>query len=204
MDEPLSPPPAKGARQGELPAYVSNGVIGLRVRETALNAGLMLVSGYTGEHQVRRIEAAAVAPYPVAGDIRIAGVWMSDAPHQTMAVDQSYDFACGELTSRFEFAAGGVRARVQVITFCSRDLPSLVCQEIAVDLDGTTSLGLKSIVDAQHVDGRALRHFRETPGETDQACDGAALWESAGGQSTWHRIRHRAELVAERGPSVPH
>jgi hypothetical protein len=48
----------------QLPAYVSNGVIGLRVRETALNAGLTLVSGYTGEHQVRRIEAAAVAPYP--------------------------------------------------------------------------------------------------------------------------------------------
>jgi hypothetical protein len=135
MDEPISPPPTKGARQNELPAYVSNGVIGLRVRETALNAGLTLVSGYTGEHQVRRIEAAAVAPYPVAGDIQIAGVWMSDAPHQTMAVDQSYDFACGELTSRFEFAAGDGRARVQVITFCSHDLPSLVCQEISVNLD---------------------------------------------------------------------
>jgi len=167
-----------------LPAYVSNGVIGLRVREMPLRAGLTLVSGYAGEHPIRRIEAAATAPYPVAGDVQVAGVWMSDALQQAIAVDQSYDFACGELTSRFEFAAGGVKARVQVITFCSRDMPCLVCQDIVVDVDGTGPLALKSIVDARHVDGRALRHFRDTPGETDPACDGAALWESAGGLST--------------------
>ena len=32
MDEPISPAPVKGGGRKELPAYVSNGVIGLRVR----------------------------------------------------------------------------------------------------------------------------------------------------------------------------
>jgi len=198
MNEPLSPRPIRGAGQNELPAYVSNGVIGLRVRETPLRAGLALVSGYTGEHPIRRIEAAATAPYPVAGDIQVAGIWMSDALQQALAVDQSYDFACGELTSRFEFGAGGVKTRVQVITFCSRDMPSLVCQDIVVDVDGSGPLGLKSIVDARHVDGLALRHFRETPGETEPACDGAALWESAGGLSTCG-IAYVTELIGNNG-----
>jgi hypothetical protein len=45
----------------------------------ALGAGMTLVSGYSGEHPQRHIEAIAVAPYPVAGDIQIAGTWLSDA-----------------------------------------------------------------------------------------------------------------------------
>ena len=32
------------------------------------------LSGYSGEHPQQRIEAIAVAPYPIAGDIQLAGV----------------------------------------------------------------------------------------------------------------------------------
>jgi protein-glucosylgalactosylhydroxylysine glucosidase len=196
MGEPLSPEPVKGGGRTELPAYVSNGVIGLRVRESPLRAGLTLVSGYTGEHPIRRIEAAAVAPYPVAGDIQVAGVWLSDAPERVVAVDQSYDFGCGELTSRFEFGEEDVKARVHVLTFCSRDLPSLVCQQIEIEIDRAASLGLRSLVDARDIDGRALRHLRSTPGETDPACDGSLLWESAGALSTCG-VAYVTELIGD-------
>jgi len=71
---------------------------------------------------------------------------MSDAPHQTVAVDQAYAFACGELSSRFEFAAGGVRARVQVITFCSRQrFPCLRQRD-----DVVLQLARRIIADACH------------------------------------------------------
>lgn len=183
MDAPISPAPVKGAGRKELPAYVSNGLIGLRVRETALSAGLALLNGYTGEHSVRRIEAAAIAPYPVAGDLRLEGVWMSDAPSQVGALEQSYDFSTGELTSRFQFAAGGATASVEVLTFCSRGEPSLVCQQISVECDAAADLALRSLVDGRNVDGVAMRYWRDTPGEKEPACDGAALWESAGGHS---------------------
>ena len=39
---------------------------------------MVLVSGLAGEHPERQIEAAAAAPYPLAGDLALNGVWMSD------------------------------------------------------------------------------------------------------------------------------
>ena len=148
-------------------------------------------------------EAIAIAPYPVAGDIQLAGVWLSDAPEAVTVIDQAYDFATGELTSRFEFAAGGCRARVEVLVFCSRGEPSLVCQEVTIELDADGDLALKATLDARHVDGRALRHLRDTPGDDKPCCDGAALWESAGALSTCG-IAYVTELVgAEAEPKKP-
>jgi protein-glucosylgalactosylhydroxylysine glucosidase len=59
------------------------------------------------------------------------------------------------------------------------------------------------MLDARHVDGRALRHLRDTPGEDKPCCDGAALWESAGALSTCG-IAYVTELVgAEAEPEQP-
>jgi hypothetical protein len=106
--ETISPDPARSRGERELPAYVSNGLIGLRVRDVPLTAGMALVSGLAGEHRERRIEAAAAAPYPLAGDVAINGVWLSDVPHQVWDLEQSYDFSTGELTSIFGFSATDV------------------------------------------------------------------------------------------------
>jgi protein-glucosylgalactosylhydroxylysine glucosidase len=203
MSSPLSPPPVQGGGRNELPAYVANGVVGLRVREMPLRAGLTLVSGYSGEHPQRRIEAIAVAPYPLAGDIQIAGVWLSDALHSVTITDQAYDFATGELLSRFEFECDGFKARVEVLVFCSRDEPSLVCQEVTVTVDGEVDLSLKAMIDGRQVDGRVVRFFRDTPGEDKPACDGAALWESAGALSTCG-IAYVTELLGTQAePDTP-
>ena len=203
MHGPLSPAPVKGAGRKELPAYVANGIIGLRIREMPLSAGLALVNGYTGEHPVRRIEAAAVAPYPVAGDIQLAGVWISDAPSQVTALEQSYDFSTGELTTRFQFPVGSNVAKVEVLTFCSRGEPSLVCQEVGVECDTAAEIALRSIVDARNVDGVAVRQLRETPGEKEPACDGAILWESAGGLSNCGLAYVTALVAADAEPDRP-
>lgn len=184
MSQPISPAPVVGSGKRELPAYVSNGVIGLRVREVPLTAGLTLLSGYAGEHPERRIEAAALAPYPIAGDIALDGIWLSDVPHQVGDLQQAYDFSCGELTTRFSLSAAGRIARVEVVTFCSRVEPTLVCQEVTIEVDGACGLGLRAIVDASGIGGRALRHARETPGEAEPAVDGSLLWEAPGGWST--------------------
>lgn len=184
MDGPINPPVSEGAGRRELPAYVANGLIGLRVRDVPLAAGMALLSGYSGEHAERRIEAAAIAPYPLAADLAVDGVWLSDAPHRVADLEQAYDFATGELTSRFVFAADGSAVRVEVVTFCSRADPTLACQEIAVTSDKTCDLMLRAVVDATGIDGRALRHARATPGEDEPAVDGYLLWESAGGLST--------------------
>ncbi len=163
---------------------------------------LTLLSGYSGEHPQRKIEAIAVVPYPIAGDIQLGGVWLSDAAHAVTVIDQAYDFATGELISRFDFEAVACRARVEVLVFCSRDEPSLVCQEITIELDADSNLALKAVVDARQVDGQALRYLRDTPGEDKPCCDGAALWESAGALSTCG-IAYVTELVGAEAEPAP-
>src|ERR1700760_2780794 len=135
MSAPLSPSPVFGAGQKELPAYVSNGVIGLRVKTMPLASGMALLNGFAGRHHERQIEAAAVAPYPLAAGLALDGIWLSDVPDCAGNFTQQYDFSSAELISEFTFSAAGITARVEVLTFCSRPEPSLACQEIRVEVD---------------------------------------------------------------------
>lgn len=96
---PISPPEEVGARNGALPAYVANGLIGLRVREMALSPGMTIVNGVVGQDPERRIEAGVPVPYPLEADICINGVWLSDQPWCVSDLRQAYDFATAELTS---------------------------------------------------------------------------------------------------------
>jgi trehalose/maltose hydrolase-like predicted phosphorylase len=177
---PISPPRETGARERSLPAYLANGLVGLRVRENPLRAGMCLVSGFAGEHHERHVEAAAVAPYPLAGDIRADGVWMSDQPELVELIDQDYDFATGELTSRFAFVLAELRLDVRVLTFCSRTHPSIVCQEIHVEADRAAELIWRGRIDPTEVRGQMLRRRLDTPGEAEPVCDGSILWGSDG------------------------
>lgn len=79
--------------------------------DVPLIPGLALVNGFAGEHSERRAEAAALAPYPVAGDLAINGIWLSDAPNLVRDLEQAYDFATGEVTSRFTFCLGDLCGR---------------------------------------------------------------------------------------------
>ncbi|RYG16814.1 MAG: glycoside hydrolase family 65 protein, partial [Caulobacteraceae bacterium] len=181
---PINPPAALGPRNGDLPAYVGNGLIGLRVREQPLQAGMTIVSGFAGEHPERRIEAAAPAPYPLAGDLALNGVWISDQPSAVSNLVQAYDFASGELTSAFRFEAAGVVAEVEVVTFASRSAPSIVLQDISVRVDQACDLALRAVVETSGLRGRVIRRRTDTPGEPEPICDGSILWESEGGLST--------------------
>ena len=175
-DTPISPLPASGRGDRQLPAYVSNGLIGLRVPSLPVISGMALLNGFAGEHPERRIEAAAVAPYPLMIDLAIDGVWLSDVPHTAFGLEQSYDFGSGELSTRFSFTVSDSTARCELLTFASREDPTLVCQELTVRVDKACELQLRVGVDARGIDGRALRHLRTTPGAQEPTCDGSLLW----------------------------
>lgn len=179
MSHPINPSIVKGSGRKELPAYLANGLIGLRVRDNPLAAGMTMVCGYSGLHPERKIEAAAVAPYPLAANIALNGVWLSDQPHQLTVIDQAYDFSCGELTSRLRFTAQGVTASIEVLTFCCRHQPTLVAQEIAIRCDSACELKVQSLVDTAQIPGRLRARTQETPGGGHDF-DGSLLWESEG------------------------
>lgn len=177
---PINPPEATGPRDGALPAYVSNGLIGLRICEMPLMGGMAMVSGLAGEHPERRIEAAAEAPYPLAADLAVDGVWLSDQPWAVSDLRQAYDFSSGELTSWFRFEANGKAMAVEVLTFASRTAPVLVLQEIRATPDSACRVGLRACVETGGLRGRIKRRQTETPGEEAPACDGSLLWETEG------------------------
>jgi protein-glucosylgalactosylhydroxylysine glucosidase len=123
-----------GSPPGALPAYVANGLIGLRLRDIPLRPGVVTMSGLAGEDPEARVEGAPDVPYPLAGDLRIGNLWLSDAPQAVDQVEQRYDFSTGELDSRFCFAGEGAMAKVEILTFASRSEPTLALQEITLEV----------------------------------------------------------------------
>jgi protein-glucosylgalactosylhydroxylysine glucosidase len=180
MSAPISPPPVTRGGAHDLPAYVSNGLVGLRVLDVPLLPGVVLVSGFAGTHAEEQVEAAAEAPYPVAGDITLGGVRLTNQPQLAEFISQAYDFANGELTTRFRFAAAGATADVEVLTFASREQPTIVVQEIAVQVDRTVDLELRALVDTTRILGRKASRHTRTPGKEPHPVDGSMEWAALG------------------------
>jgi len=171
---PISPAPAFGSGHKELPAYLSNGLIGLRVLAVPFD-GIAILSGYSGEHPAEGIEAAARIPYPVAGKLRVNGVRLSDAASEVSELEQSYDFSTAELTSRFRFTADGVSLSVTVLTFCSRSHPTLTCQRVEVSCDKACDLTMSAGIDTRALEGYGGRVRKDVEG-----ADGLMRWTSRG------------------------
>src|SRR5438105_4540845 len=147
---PISPPPVGRWLPEYIPAYLSNGVIGLRAGPIPLIEGVAIVNGLAAIDPVEKGEGLARAPYPIGGDLEVDGAELSRRPGQAVLVEQHYDFACGELSSRFSFHPTDATATVDVLTFCSRSLPSVVLQEVQVRVDrpcsaASSSCALKTV-----------------------------------------------------------
>jgi protein-glucosylgalactosylhydroxylysine glucosidase len=196
MSSPVSPPPVTNAGARELPAYVSNGLIGLRVLDIPLLPGIALVNGFAGLHPTLLVEEAAQAPYPIAGDISIGGVWLSTSSHQADFVEQRYDFGTGEVSTRFTYTAEGTTATVEVLTFCSRKQPTLVLQQVSVEVSSPCKLVLRAMVDVSKLHGRSLNRHMDPPGRDEGAIDGSMEWESLGGKARCG-IAHITEFVGD-------
>ena len=180
MAAPLNPPPVRGGGSHELPAYISNGLIGLRVRDVPLLAGMSMISGLSGEDPERKIEAKAPSPYPLAADICISGVLALRNSACRKPNGTRYDFSSAELSTQLPFEAKGIKAQIDVLTFCSRTAPSLVLQEISVAVDGPCELIMRAMIDTRGVPGHWLRRRADTPGEEVAATDGILLWGTLG------------------------
>lgn len=115
------------------PAYLSNGLLGIRPGPNPLTDAATFVSGFVYDHPKGGFQAACPAPYPFKTDIIAGGVSMLDAPDRVALKSQSLDMSAGELTSHMAFApAGGVELDIEVFQFLSRTTPCLACQEIRI------------------------------------------------------------------------
>src|SRR2546429_2647668 len=99
--KPISPSPVRRWRPEYIPAYLSNGVIGLRAGPIPLIEGVAIVNGLAAVDPVEKGEGFAPGPYPIGGDVEIDGAKLSRRPGQTEVVGHAYDFASGERTGGF-------------------------------------------------------------------------------------------------------
>jgi trehalose/maltose hydrolase-like predicted phosphorylase len=180
---PISPDAVTDYRPGMQPPYVSNGVVGLRFGALPIRDGVCVVSGLAGVHKTDLVEGFARAPLPLACDISVGGAWLSDAPGRARVVEQSYDFSCGELRTRLIFDAGMARVDAEIVTFCSRTMPTLALQQVVLEVDRACELSVRAEISEAGVEGRALTRQVGVPGD-EATIDGSLLWETEGALCT--------------------
>lgn len=178
---PISPRPLTDARPDALPAYLSNGLIGLRIERAPLFGGSTIVSGYDGLSPVDGVESFSQAPYPLYGDVRIGSSWISSLGGGTLETCR-HDFATGELTTRWRYEVEGATVVVEDVVFCSRALPTLVVHDIAVTVDRPVRLAVRAGIDPSRAPGRRIggADARE---QSEGMVDTTVLWESLGALS---------------------
>lgn len=181
---PISPPPVTEYAPDYLPAYLSNGVIGLRVPANPLRSGIAILNGTNGIHPAEQVACSPYAPYPLTGDIKVAEVWLSHAMECVHPREQRYDFSCGELTSHFTYRMAGVTVHAETVTFCSRTMPTLALQEVRITVDAECRLTLQAGIDPDGIPGTYQRRLTRTPNTDKDVVDGALAWEFLGGLST--------------------
>jgi len=172
MRGPISPAPVTEWQPQYVPAYLSNGLIGIRVGHIPLLYGVATISGFEGLDPVTGVEALARAPYPFAGDVQIGDAALSD-PYRATLLEQRYDFSCGELHTRLTLETAEARAEIGMVTLCSRTQPTLALQETRVRVDRDCDLTLLGGLQA-----------RDVPGSWGAVAGGPFEWRSPGGLST--------------------
>jgi trehalose/maltose hydrolase-like predicted phosphorylase len=180
---PISPAIVHRYDPAFIPAYLSNGLIGMRVGKIPQLDGIAIVGGLAAVHPIDKVEGFARAPYPLGGDIELDGNKLSDQPERARFVSQEYDFSCGELRTRYAFATSGPTASVEVTTFCSRTQPNVVVQETRITVDRACDLAISAMVDHRGIDGSLVKREVTVPGAEQVVIDGTLLWQTHGGLS---------------------
>jgi len=202
MSEPLSPPPVRDYLPSYIPAYIANGVIGLRCPRIPFLGGVSMVNGFAGLDARDGLEGFARTPFPLGADVALDGVRLSHAPQCVRFVEQRYDFGRAELRTVLDYRIGDVTARLEILQFCSHQLPTIVLQEIRVTVDRASALTLTVGLDTTGVEGFGEYPERPSGKETPDRPEGLLVWHSHGDIATCG-LAFRSELLgatdAEQG-----
>ncbi len=167
------------APQSHQPAYVANGFVGLRVGTCPLTDQTALLAGFTGSHE--RFGVEALAPVPaVAWNLAMDGSSLAKNPGGYHLIEQTYDFACGELTTTFTFTnARGQTLRGTHLIYASRTSPSIVVQQIELTVQQSCDLSVSTLVDPTRLPIRTRMTL-----VPNADCDGVLWLESRDGSTS--------------------
>src|SRR6266513_5117012 len=147
------------------PAYLSNGLIGIRPGPNPLAKAMTCVSGFVFAHPAHRVESLSPAPCALETDIRVQGISLLKHPELLKIQRQTLDMSCGELSSELVLAPStGARINIEVLQFASRSVPSLLCQEIRLTSSVDAEIEIVASIDSSGVPGRT--YLTEPPERT--------------------------------------
>ena len=184
MSGPISPEAISERSVTALPPYLSNGVIGIRYPGLPHLPGTTVVNGFAGVNPDDGVEGFARAPFAIASDVEVDGVWASNAPEWTRLVSQAYDFSTGELITRWTFQVNGTTATVDSLIFCPRSVPALAACEITVRLDQPADLAIAAGLDPADAPGTGDAHAQPQQQGPNEGVDGRLRWHPPGDIST--------------------
>ena len=179
----ISPPEVTDWQPRWLPPYVANGVVGMRLDRAPFGGGTTIVNGFAGADPTDGVEGFAPAPFALGFDLEVAGVRVSTAMERLRLIGQNYDFACGELTTRWTFEVEGTTAEIESLAFASHDLPSVVVQETTVRTSTPTDMAIVGGVGLGGAPGRLESAELPPSGGPIEGVDGRLTWRSHGGLS---------------------
>jgi trehalose/maltose hydrolase-like predicted phosphorylase len=143
-----------------------------------------MVNGFAGRNPDDGVEGFARAPFAIATDVQLDGVWASNAPEWTRLVHQRYDFATGELHTRWTLRVNAATATIDSLVFCSRSVPALAASEITVRVDRTADVAIAAGFDPADVPGRGDAHAQPQDQGPNEGVDGRLRWHPPGDIST--------------------
>jgi trehalose/maltose hydrolase-like predicted phosphorylase len=194
VTSPISPAPVRTWRPEFLPAYIGNGLVGMRCGRIPFRDGTTMANGFAGLGIDDGVEGFARVPFALGADIALNGVRLSMALEQVRFVEQRYDFANAELTTLLDFRIGDATARIEVVQLCNHHLPTIVQQEIRITVDRPADVVVSLGLDPTGVEGRGDYPERPSGRRTETEPDGVILWHSHGEIATCG-LAYRTELL---------
>jgi len=138
------------------PAYLSNGMIGIRPRANPLIQANTEVSGFvSASYGPYLVEGHCPAPYPLGTDIIVEGISLIQQPDRVSILRQKLDMSTGELITDMTFTPrDGARIDLRVLQFASRSVPALLCQELTITAYTDLRMQVVARIDCEQIAGR--------------------------------------------------
>ena len=151
------------------PAYLCNGLIGIRPQANPLIQANTEVSGFMSDsYGPYLVEGQCSAPYPLGTDIIAEGVSLLQSPERVTVTRQTMDLNTGELLTEMTFTPSSQkRLELRVLQFASRSVPSLLCQEVSISSSANIELQVIARIDLENVPGRVYFNHAAARSEID-------------------------------------
>ena len=145
-----------GPEPSEPSALIANGLVGLRLPQLA-GSGECWVAGLFRRETSVEVAKMSPAPFPLGWIIGVNGDWSSNRPDALRVIGQDLDTTTGEFASRWCGSLGGRAVAVETLTWCSRTLPSVAAQEVALTMPTGGKIVIQAVIAAGGIPGHWQR-----------------------------------------------